>query len=57
MIVHPTDVMTLLPVYQCSVCKNLVSGYYPDTKCVHCGSKNKKSNQSVELAICELEGW
>ena len=40
-IVHPTDGFSMLPIYECSVCKNSCSGYDPDPICVHCGSKNK----------------
>lgn len=54
-IVHPTDVMTMLPVYQCSLCKGLVDGYDPDKICLHCGSENKKAvNKYIKLAIGEL---
>ena len=40
-IVHPTDCFTLLPVYECSECKETCSGYEPDPVCFYCGSKNK----------------
>ena len=44
-IVHPTDCFTLLPVYECSVCKNTCDGYDPDPICYYCGSKNKVNNK------------
>ena len=57
-IVHPTDVFTMVPVWQCSSCKQLTSGYTPDKICPNCESKNKEAvNKHVELAISELEGW
>lgn len=57
-IVHPTDVMTMVPVWQCSCCKGLVSGYTTDKNCIHCGSENKEAvNKKVKLAISELKGW
>lgn len=57
-IVHPTDIMTLVPVWQCSNCKGLVSGYTTDKNCIHCGSENKKAvNKKIKLAISELKGW
>ena len=40
-IVHPTDCFTMLPVYECSVCKKTCSGYDPDPICLYCGSNNK----------------
>lgn len=52
LIVHPTDCFTMLPVWQCSSCKQLTSGYTPDEICEHCGSRNKEDTKhSVELAI------
>lgn len=36
--VYPTDYMTFVPIYQCSVCKGLTFGYKPDSYCIHCGS-------------------
>lgn len=39
--VHPTDCYTLVPVYQCSNCGKLVSGYEPARICTHCGSDNE----------------
>lgn len=57
-IVHPVDVFTMVPVWQCSTCERFVSGYTPDKNCIHCGSENKESvNKHVELSISELEGW
>lgn len=51
-IVFPTDCRTLIPVYQCSTCKNLTSGYAPKATCADCGSVNKIANDKfVELAI------
>lgn len=57
-IVHPTDVMTLVPVWQCSNCCGVVDGYDPDEICPHCGSENKQdNNKSVELCLAEMKGW
>lgn len=51
-IVHPTDCFTMLPVYECSICKNLCSGYDPDPICIYCGSENKVNNKTyIEKAI------
>ena len=51
-IVHPTDCFTMVPVWQCSVCKKLTSGYTPDKMCIYCDSNNKEDNSTfVELAI------
>lgn len=40
-IIHPEDCFTLLPVYECSVCKKITDGYDPDPICIYCGSNNK----------------
>ena len=40
-IVHPTDCFTMVPVYQCSNCGRLTSGYEPDRICTHCHSDNE----------------
>ena len=51
-IVHPTDIFTMIPVRQCSSCTGLVNGYYPDKICLHCGSNNKENISSyIELTI------
>lgn len=39
-IVEPTDCMTMLPIYECSLCYYLRSGYDPDPVCPNCGSLN-----------------
>lgn len=53
-IVHPTDCFTMLPVYECSVCKKLDSGYDPDPICPHCGAKNKVNTKKfIERPIFE----
>lgn len=38
--VHPTDCFTPLPVYQCSECEYLESGYLTTEACFNCGSLN-----------------
>ena len=40
-IVHSTDCMTMVPVYQCSKCKHLESGYLTTEACTNCGSVNE----------------
>lgn len=39
-IVHPTDCFTLVPVYQCSECNHIESGYLTTEACTKCGSIN-----------------
>lgn len=57
-IVHPTDVMTMVPVWQCSNCNGIVDGYYPDKICLHCGSENEQDKgKSVELCLAKMKGW
>ncbi len=57
-IVHPTDIMTMVPVWQCSNCNGIVDGYTPDKICLHCGSENEQDNgKSVELCLSEMKGW
>ena len=33
------NIMSLVPVYKCSICYNTFSGYYPPDVCEHCGAK------------------
>ena len=33
------EVMSLIPMYKCSICGNSFSGYYPPEVCEHCGAK------------------
>ncbi len=40
-IIYPTDGFTMVPVYQCSVCKKSCSGYEPGPICPYCESNNK----------------
>lgn len=52
-IVHPTDCMTMLPVYQCSICKELTSGFAPK-RCFNCESINTISpDKIVSIPIFE----
>lgn len=56
--VHCTDGFSMLPVYQCSVCKSTTSGYYPDKFCVQCGAENEvDSSLFVELSLGEIFGY
>ncbi|MBQ2396253.1 MAG: hypothetical protein II304_04310 [Bacteroidales bacterium] len=50
--VNPTDCFTAVPIYQCSACKDIYSGYEPDLICIKCGSRNKIDiHKSVSLPI------
>jgi len=50
--VTPTDCMTLLPVYQCSKCKYLESGYLTTEVCTNCGSINTvDKTKDIEISI------
>lgn len=50
--VHPMDCMTLLPVYQCSRCKYLESGYLTTEACANCGSANTVDKIAIkEMSI------
>lgn len=33
------EIMSLIPMYRCSICGNSFSGYYPPDVCDHCGAK------------------
>lgn len=51
-IVHPTDCFTMVPVYQCSNCKYLESGYLTTEACTNCGSVNTVDKTDYkEIAI------
>lgn len=50
--VHPTDCFTLLPVYECSECKHIESGYLTTEACTNCGSLNTVSKTDYkEMAL------
>lgn len=38
-LIHPTDCFTMFPVYECSICDYIESGYTPRC-CPHCGARN-----------------
>lgn len=48
---------SIQPIYRCSVCKYLISTYYPPDKCEGCGATNKfKGNSvSVRIEMCKAE--
>ena len=51
-LVRPTDCFTMVPVYQCSICNKLTSGYEPQHICMNCGADNQIApNQYIERAI------
>ena len=55
-IIHPTDCFTLLPVWECSICEYVESGYTPKY-CSRCGSINTiAKNKHVKRAICAAAG-
>ena len=57
-IVHPTDCFTLIPIYQCSECEYLESGYLTTEACVNCGSANtvdKTDYRELTLFASNLE--
>lgn len=50
--VNPTDCMTLLPIYECSKCKYIQSGYLTTEICNNCGSVNTVDpTKDKEMAI------
>lgn len=50
--ISPTDCMTLVPVYECSKCKSIQSGYLTTEICNNCGSVNKVyPTKGKEMAI------
>ena len=53
-IVKPIDYFTGVPVYECSICKNLSSGYNPGNFCIYCNSKNTvNTKKSIRRPISE----
>ena len=48
-------IMSIQPMYCCSVCDDIISTYYPPNKCEKCGALNKfKGNSvSVEIEVCD----
>ena len=39
LLVMNDEVMSLVPMYKCSLCGNNFSAYYPPDVCEHCGAK------------------
>ena len=43
--------MSMLPQYCCSVCRKMISTYYPPDVCEHCGSINEDKGNSVSARM------
>ena len=53
-IVEPIDCFTMVPVYECSICKNLSNGYDPGCVCIFCNSKNTvNTKEFIQRPILE----
>lgn len=53
LLVSSENYFSLQPEYCCSVCKNMISTYYPPDVCKHCGSINEDKGNSISVSIEE----
>lgn len=51
LLVRGENFMSLQPQYCCSVCKNMISTYYPPDVCEHCGSTNEYNGNSISVSM------
>lgn len=51
-LVNPTDCFSIQPIYECSKCKQNISGYLLESICKNCGSSNKLNpKKCIDKAI------
>ena len=55
LLVDGENFMNIQPQFCCSVCKDMISTYYPPNVCRHCGSINKNKGNSILISIVDVE--
>ena len=53
LLVCSNDFMSIQPQYICSVCKDMISTYYPPDVCEYCGSANENKG-NMKLVSVEI---
>lgn len=51
LLVDGENFMSMLPMYQCSVCGDIISTYYTSNVCEHCGSMNEDKGNSISISM------
>ena len=51
LLVYGENFMSIQPSYCCSVCKDMISTYYPPNVCEYCGSINENKGNSISVSI------
>ena len=57
LLVHGKNFMNIQPQYCCSVCKDMISTYYPPNTCRRCGSINEDKGNSISVSIEDDDGF
>lgn len=55
LLVCSNDFMSMQPQYCCSVCKDMISTYYPPNECRKCGSINEDKCNAIWVNMIEVE--
>lgn len=55
LLVDGENFMSIQPEFCCSVCKDMISTYYPPDVCRHCGSVNKNKGNSILVKMVDVE--
>lgn len=55
LLVSGKNFMSMQPQYYCSVCKNMISTYYPSDTCEHCCSTNEYKGNSIDVSMIVVE--
>ena len=51
LLVDGENFMSLLPMFYCSVCGDIISTYYPPNECENCGSVNIDKHNSISVSV------
>ena len=55
LLVDGENFMSIQPEYCCSVCKDIISTYYPPRVCRNCGSVNEDNGNSILVRMVDVE--
>lgn len=51
LLVCSDDFMSIQPQYSCSVCRDIISTYYPPNECRKCGSINENKGNAIWVNV------
>lgn len=55
LLVDGENFISIQPEFCCSVCKNMISTYYPPDVCRYCGSVNENKGNSILVKMVDVE--